>query len=103
VCWSIAVKDKPTAGTPFFGPFPSDGIPKDDKGCYTFLYSQFYNFPRAVIPVNYASAFRQLFEATTCLCYKFIQNNKMKEVTLPLPKVFEVFCRNTVFCLSTFA
>jgi hypothetical protein len=62
VCWSFVVKDKPTFGTPFFGPFPSDGIQKNGKGCFnTFLYSQFYNFPHAAISVNYASLFQNLF------------------------------------------
>jgi hypothetical protein len=28
VCWSIVVKEKPTIGSPFFGAFPSDRIPK---------------------------------------------------------------------------
>jgi len=39
---------------------------------FTFLYLHFYNFPHAAIPWNYACVFRQIFVATTCLCYKFV-------------------------------
>jgi hypothetical protein len=31
VCWSIAVKEKPTVGSQFFGVFPSDNIPNAAK------------------------------------------------------------------------
>jgi hypothetical protein len=31
VCWGIVVKEKPTVGSPFFGAFPSDRIPKVTK------------------------------------------------------------------------
>ena len=41
VWWSIVVNDKPTVGTPFFGPFPSDGIPKltMDVHIHFFIHS----------------------------------------------------------------
>jgi len=31
VCWSIVVKEKPAVGSPFWGAFPSDRIPKVTK------------------------------------------------------------------------
>jgi hypothetical protein len=31
VCWSIVVKETPTNGSPFFGTFPSERIPKATK------------------------------------------------------------------------
>jgi hypothetical protein len=31
VFWNIVVKEKPTVGSPFFGAFPSDRIPKAIK------------------------------------------------------------------------
>jgi len=31
VCWSIVVKEKPTAGSQFLGAFPSECIPKATK------------------------------------------------------------------------
>ena len=49
VCWSIAVKDKPTAGSPFFGAFPSDRIPKVTKmSVYISLFT-------VAIRLNYTS------------------------------------------------
>jgi len=42
VYWSIVVKEKPTVGSPFFGTFPSDGIPKatEDVGVPFFIHSR---------------------------------------------------------------
>jgi hypothetical protein len=31
VCWSIVLKERPTAGSPFWGAFPSHCIPKASK------------------------------------------------------------------------
>jgi hypothetical protein len=41
VCWSIVPKEKKTVGSPFFGVFPSDRIPKATKDVNVgkFLYS----------------------------------------------------------------
>jgi hypothetical protein len=54
VCRSIVAKEKPTVGSPFFGAFPSDRIPKlmNDVNVH-FLFT--------TIPVNYTS---ELMERT---------------------------------------
>jgi hypothetical protein len=41
VCWNIIVKANPAAGSPFFGAFPSDRIPKATKDVtvHFFIYS----------------------------------------------------------------
>jgi hypothetical protein len=59
VCWSIVVQEKPTGGSPFFGAFPSDLIPKATK------YVSAYCFFRIAVLVNDTSEFRECFEATT--------------------------------------
>ena len=38
VCCSIVVKEKPTVGSPFFGVFPSDGMPKATEGVNVHLF-----------------------------------------------------------------
>ena len=52
------MKEKTTVGSPFFGAFPSDRIPKlmNDVNVY-FLFT--------AIPVNYTSELMESFEATT--------------------------------------
>jgi hypothetical protein len=53
------VKEKPTIGSPFFGAFPYDRIPKALKDVnYIFLVT-------VAIPVNYISEFQELYEITT--------------------------------------
>jgi hypothetical protein len=71
MCSSIVLKEKLTVGSPFFGAFPTDRIPKatKDVNVRKFLDSQFYlngdwNFSDADISVNYTSEFRKLSEAT---------------------------------------
>jgi hypothetical protein len=72
VCWSIVVKEKPTVGSPFFGTFHSDLIPKalkDVNVCFfihtftVFLIQKFYTLCQRNF-VNYTDEFRELFEAT---------------------------------------
>jgi hypothetical protein len=66
VCWSIVVLEKPAVGSPFFGAFPSNRIPKATKGVTVrFLLP-------VAIPVNYTSEFREIFEATTYIGCKRI-------------------------------
>jgi hypothetical protein len=60
VCWSIVVKEKPIAGSPFFGAFPSDRILKAMNDVSVHF------FPHAAIPVNYTRELRVIFEVTTC-------------------------------------
>ena len=61
VYWSIVVKEKPTAGSPFFGAFPSDGIPKATNNINVhFLLT-------VTIPATDTSQFRENFEATKCI------------------------------------
>jgi len=50
VCWSIVVKEKPTIGSPYFGAFPSDSIPKVTKVVKDKLWDR--NFPHAAVPVK---------------------------------------------------
>ena len=40
VCWSAVVKEKPTVGSPFFGPFLSDSVPKATKDVNVYLFIQ---------------------------------------------------------------
>ena len=61
------MKEKPNVGSPFFGAFPSDRIPKTTKDVIYIFYSDFRNFPLAAIPVVYTSKLREIFEATTCV------------------------------------
>jgi len=52
------VKEKPTFGSPIFGAFPYDRIPKAAKDAnYIFLIT-------VAIPVNYSSEFQELYVAT---------------------------------------
>ena len=51
------MKEKPTVGSPIFGDFPSDRIPKETRDVNAHF------FPQAAIPVNYTSEFWELFEA----------------------------------------
>jgi len=37
VCWNIVVKEKPTAGSQFFGAFSSDRIPRATKDIKVLL------------------------------------------------------------------
>ena len=60
VCWSIGVKEKPIAGSSFFGAFPSDRILKATNDVSVHF------FPCAAIPVNYTNELRLIFEVTTC-------------------------------------
>jgi len=59
VCWSIVLKTKPTVGSPFFGAFPSDRIPKATKDVTVHFFTHSYNSYKLYqrIPGN--------FEATT--------------------------------------
>jgi hypothetical protein len=54
------VKEKPTAGSQFFGEFPSHCMLKATNDVNV------HSFPYAAIPVNYTSELRVIFEATTC-------------------------------------
>ena len=59
MCWSIVLKEKATVGSPFFGAFPSDRIPKATKDVSLYFFSTI------AIPVNDTSEFREHFEAIT--------------------------------------
>jgi hypothetical protein len=52
------MKEKPTVGSPFFGVFPSDHIPKTMKNVSVHLFT-------VAIPVSYISEFWELSEATS--------------------------------------
>ena len=60
VCWSIVTKDKPTVGSPYFGAFPSDRIPKAIKASNEHILFT------VTISVNYTSEFRELLKPTAC-------------------------------------
>jgi hypothetical protein len=74
VCRRIVVKKKPTVGSPFFGAFSSDLIPKATKDVDVRFLIHSFTFGDELImdsalavkknPVNYTSKFRKLFEAT---------------------------------------
>jgi hypothetical protein len=74
VCWSIAVEEKPTAGSPLFGTFPSDRIPKATKDDKVHFFRHSFTVRDGLMMghawqskrVNYTSEFRGSFEATTC-------------------------------------
>jgi hypothetical protein len=42
VCWNIVVKKKPAVGSPFFGAFPSDCIPKGTNDVSVLIRSFTY-------------------------------------------------------------
>ena len=54
------MKEKPVAGSPFFGAFPSDRLLKATNDVSVHF------FPYAAIPVNCTSELRVIFEVTTC-------------------------------------
>jgi hypothetical protein len=56
------VKEKRTVGFSIFWVFPSDRIPKATKDANVHFF--IHSLPQAVIPVNYTSEFREIFEAT---------------------------------------
>jgi hypothetical protein len=60
VCWSIVVKEKPIAGSPFFGAFPSGRILKATNDVSVHF------FPYAAIPVNYTNELQVIFKVTMC-------------------------------------
>jgi hypothetical protein len=58
VCWSIAVKEKPNVGSPFFGAFLlTASLRRRRTSMYIYLFT-------IAVPLNYASEFREVFEAT---------------------------------------
>jgi len=56
VRWSIVVKEKLTANSPFLGAFPSDRIPKATKDVV------YISLPTVAIPVDYTSKFRKVLK-----------------------------------------
>jgi hypothetical protein len=67
VCWSIAVTDKPTVGSPFLGAFPSDRNPKATKNVSVQFFINSSNSCKLYqrIPLNYTSEFWEMFDAPT--------------------------------------
>ena len=57
------MKGKPTRGSPFFGAFPSDRIPKATKDASVLLFIQFSSGNNLVY---YTTEFRALSVAATC-------------------------------------
>jgi hypothetical protein len=57
VCWSIVVKVKPSVGSPLFGAFPSDRIPKalKDSNVRFFIHSNNFCKLHQRIPENILS------------------------------------------------
>jgi len=60
------MREKPTFGSPFFRAFPSNRIPKATKNinAHFFIHSFTLRDELIIIPANYTSEFRKLFEAT---------------------------------------
>jgi len=56
VRWSIIVKEKPTADSPFFGAFPSDHIPKATKDVI------YISLSTVAVPVDYTSKYRKVLK-----------------------------------------
>ena len=56
------MKEKPTAGSPFFGTFPSDRIPKakKDVNAHFCIYGNNYCKLYQRIPISYAIEFQEL-------------------------------------------
>jgi hypothetical protein len=52
VCWSIVVKQKQTVGSPFFGVFYSDCIPKAKKDANIPLFIHSFTFRNELIMYN---------------------------------------------------
>jgi len=52
VCWSIVVKEIPIVGSPFFGAFPSDRVPKGKKDLNVRFFILSYYFAGAVPAIS---------------------------------------------------
>jgi hypothetical protein len=54
VCWSTVVREQPTVGSPYFGSFASDRIPKatKDVNIHFFIYTFAFRDKRMFIPAN---------------------------------------------------
>jgi len=50
-------------GSPFFGAFPSDRIPKATKNVIINSFDR--NFPHAAIPVDFTSELCEIFQVST--------------------------------------
>ena len=65
---------KPTAGSPFFGAFPSERIPKATK------MSGYVSLLTGTIPIYYTSEFQESLEATTYLFLTLLKIRHLLEV-----------------------
>jgi hypothetical protein len=61
VCWSIVVKEKSSVGSPYFGTFPSDRIPRATK----VVKVQYISLFTVATPVNYTNKFLQIMTANS--------------------------------------
>ena len=54
VCWSVVMREQPTVGSPYFGAFASDRIPKatKDVNVHFFIYSFAFREKHIIIPAN---------------------------------------------------
>jgi hypothetical protein len=76
VCWSIIVKEKLNAGSPYFREIPSDRIPKATKDVNVHFFNNSSKSCKLYkrIGVKYTSELREIFEATTySTCYIFLK------------------------------
>ena len=63
------MKEKPNVGSPFFGSFPSDSIPRRRR--MLMCISLF----TVAIPVNYTSEFWEIYEAATYFAKVYLSKN----------------------------
>jgi hypothetical protein len=76
VCWSIVVKKKPNAGSPYFREIPSDRIPKATKDVNVHFFNNSSKSCKLYKPiaVKYTNELSEIFEATTySTCYIFLR------------------------------
>ena len=85
VCWSIVVKEKPNAGSPYFREIPTDRIPKatKDVNVHFFIHCSISCKLYKRIAAKYTSELREIFEATTySTCYIFLRFRSLKKKSL---------------------
>jgi hypothetical protein len=83
------VKKNPTVGSPFFGAFHSDRIPKATKDINThfFIHSSNSCILYQKFSVHYTKEFRELFEATAYIWDKLLHSTLAVQDNLPVQEV----------------
>ena len=86
------MKKNPTVGSPFFGPFHSDRVPKATKDITThfFIHSSNSSILYQKISVNFTNEFRELLEAIEATMHirdKLLHSTSAVQDNLPVQQV----------------